>query len=97
MLLYLDLAYEQAKREHLPLTRKRLYEAIVEGPAKRLRPKFMIFATMTIGLVPILWFTGTAPEIYEAHRDSDGGWDRHFFYSRAAGLPPSKRFGGNGT
>lgn len=73
MLLYLDLASEQAKREHLPLTRERLYEAIVEGAAKRLRPKFMTFATMTIGLVPILWFTGTGSEIYEAHRGSDGG------------------------
>ena len=86
LLLYLDLAYEPAKREHLPLTRERLYEAIVEGAAKRLRPKFMTFAPMTTGLVPILWFTGTGSEIYEAHRGSDGGWDRHFFYSRAAGL-----------
>jgi hypothetical protein len=36
MLLYLALACEQAKREHLWLTKGRLYEAIVEGAAKRL-------------------------------------------------------------
>ena len=63
MLLYLDLAYEKAKREHVRLTRTQLYEAIVEGAAKRLRPKFMTFATMSVGLVPILWSTGTGSEI----------------------------------
>jgi Cu(I)/Ag(I) efflux system membrane protein CusA/SilA len=54
MFLYLDLACEQAKREHLWLTKERLYQAIVEGAAKRLRPKFVSFASMAIGLVPIL-------------------------------------------
>ena len=63
MLLYLDLAYEKAKRETGRMTRPRLYEAIVEGAAKRLRPKFMTFATMSIGLIPILWSTGTGSEI----------------------------------
>jgi len=63
MLLYLDLAYEKAKREHMRLTRTQLYEAIVEGAAKRLRPKFMTFATMSIGLVPILWATGAGSAI----------------------------------
>jgi copper/silver efflux system protein len=63
MLLYLDLAYERARREHAQFTKTHLYEAIVEGAAKRLRPKFMTFATMTIGLVPILWSTGTGSGI----------------------------------
>ncbi|MGC2195751.1 MAG: CusA/CzcA family heavy metal efflux RND transporter [Terriglobales bacterium] len=63
MLLYLDLAYEKAKREHARLTRTQLYEAIVEGAAKRLRPKFMTFATMSVGLIPILWSTGTGSGI----------------------------------
>src|SRR6266481_900416 len=63
MLLYLDLAYEKALREHARLTRTQLYEAIVEGAAKRLRPKFMTFATMSVGLIPILWSTGTGSEI----------------------------------
>jgi Cu(I)/Ag(I) efflux system membrane protein CusA/SilA len=63
MLLYLDLAYEKAIREHGRLTRDQLYEAIVEGAAKRLRPKFMTFATMSIGLIPILWSTGAGSAI----------------------------------
>jgi copper/silver efflux system protein len=63
MLLYLDLAYEKAKREPQGITRPRLHEAIVEGSARRLRPKLMTFATMSIGLIPILWATGTGSEI----------------------------------
>ena len=63
MLLYLDLAHEKARRDHQWLTRERLYDAIVEGAAKRLRPKLMTFAAMTIGLAPILWSTGTGSEI----------------------------------
>jgi len=63
MLLYLDLAFEKAKRAKAVLTQPDLIEAIVEGAAKRLRPKFMTFATMSIGLAPILWSTGTGSAI----------------------------------
>ncbi|HEY1263163.1 MAG TPA: CusA/CzcA family heavy metal efflux RND transporter, partial [Terriglobales bacterium] len=63
MLLYLDLAYEKAVRGPARFTRELLHDAIVEGAAKRLRPKFMTFATMSIGLVPILWSNGTGSEI----------------------------------
>jgi Cu(I)/Ag(I) efflux system membrane protein CusA/SilA len=63
MLLYLDLAYEKAKRTKVELTRPDLVEAIVDGAAKRLRPKFMTFATMCIGLAPILWSTGSGSAI----------------------------------
>ena len=63
MLLYLDLAYEKAKQANPRMTRHVLVEAIVEGAAKRLRPKFMTFATMSIGLAPILWSTGTGSAI----------------------------------
>jgi Cu(I)/Ag(I) efflux system membrane protein CusA/SilA len=63
MLLYLDLAFEKARRVHGQLTQPELVEAVVEGAAKRLRPKFMTFATMTIGLAPILWSTGTGAAI----------------------------------
>jgi len=63
MLLYLDLAYEKWNREHARFTREHLYEAIVEGAAKRLRPKFMTFATMSVGLIPILWATGAGSAI----------------------------------
>ena len=63
MLLYLDLAFEKARRSKVRLSESELVEAVVEGAAKRLRPKFMTFATMTIGLAPILWSTGTGSAI----------------------------------
>lgn len=63
MLLYLDLAFEDARREDRLKNLAELYEAIVHGAAKRLRPKFMTFATMFIGLLPIMWSTGTGADV----------------------------------
>jgi len=55
MLLYLDLAYDEAKREGHMRSLADLQDAIMTGAAKRLRPKFMTFATTCIGLFPIMW------------------------------------------
>ncbi|HLV86932.1 MAG TPA: CusA/CzcA family heavy metal efflux RND transporter [Candidatus Sulfotelmatobacter sp.] len=63
MLLYLDLAYDEARRDGRMRTVADLGEAIVHGAAKRLRPKFMTFATMFIGLLPIMWSTGTGADV----------------------------------
>jgi Cu(I)/Ag(I) efflux system membrane protein CusA/SilA len=63
MLLYLDLAYEDAKRAGRMNTLVDLREAIVQGAARRLRPKFMTFGTTCIGLAPILWSTGTGSDV----------------------------------
>jgi Cu(I)/Ag(I) efflux system membrane protein CusA/SilA len=63
MLLYLTLAYDRRKREGRLGTFGDLRETIVEGAAKRLRPKLMTVATMIIGLVPVLWSTGTGADV----------------------------------
>jgi copper/silver efflux system protein len=63
MLLYLDLAYEDALSRGRLCSLTGLHEAIVQGAAKRLRPKFMTFATMCIGLFPIMWSTGTGADV----------------------------------
>jgi Cu(I)/Ag(I) efflux system membrane protein CusA/SilA len=63
MLLYLDLAYEEAKRNGRMQSLANLHEAIVHGAAKRLRPKFMTFATTCIGLFPIMWATGAGSDV----------------------------------
>ncbi|PYT20133.1 MAG: CusA/CzcA family heavy metal efflux RND transporter [Acidobacteria bacterium] len=63
MLLYLDLAYEEAKREGRLRSLGDLREAIVHGAAKRLRPKFMTFATTCVGLFPIMWSTGAGSDV----------------------------------
>ncbi len=55
MLLYLSLAHRRHERDGTLLSRGNLKEAIVEGAAKRLRPKLMTVATMIIGLVPVLF------------------------------------------
>ena len=63
MLLYLDLAYEQAKKENRLRSLAELQEAIMTGAVKRIRPKFMAVATTFIGLVPILWSNGTGADV----------------------------------
>ena len=63
MLLYLKLAHAQHEREGRLGTRHDLRETIVEGAAKRLRPKLMTVATMITGLVPVLWSTGTGADV----------------------------------
>jgi Cu(I)/Ag(I) efflux system membrane protein CusA/SilA len=63
MLLYLDLAYEKAKREGRLGNLAELREAIVEGAVRRIRPKFMTVATTFIGLSPILWSNGTGADV----------------------------------
>jgi Cu(I)/Ag(I) efflux system membrane protein CusA/SilA len=63
MLLYLDLAYEQAKTAGRVGTLAELRQAIVAGAARRIRPKFMTAATMIVGLAPIMWSTGTGAEV----------------------------------
>lgn len=63
MLLYLDLAYEKAAREGRLGDLSGLRQAIVEGAARRIRPKFMTVATMFLGLLPIMWSTGTGADV----------------------------------
>ena len=63
MLLYLDLAYEQARKDGRLKSAADLDHAIMVGAAKRLRPKFMTFATAFLGLAPILWATGTGADV----------------------------------
>ncbi|MBI4004425.1 MAG: efflux RND transporter permease subunit [Candidatus Omnitrophica bacterium] len=55
MLLYLDLAFEDAKREGRLRTFHDLEEAIVHGAVKRIRPKMMTVMTTFMGLLPIMW------------------------------------------
>jgi copper/silver efflux system protein len=63
MLLYLDLSYEQAKREGRLRSLAELQQAILAGAVKRLRPKFMTVSTTFIGLVPIMWSSGAGSDV----------------------------------
>ena len=63
MLLYLDIAHDDAKREGRMRNTGDLSEAIYHGAVRRVRPKIMTAATTFIALVPILWSTGTGADV----------------------------------
>jgi Cu(I)/Ag(I) efflux system membrane protein CusA/SilA len=63
MLLYLDLAHANAVRAGRMRDDDDLVEAIVEGAARRIRPKLMTVACATIGLLPMLWSDGTGADV----------------------------------
>jgi Cu(I)/Ag(I) efflux system membrane protein CusA/SilA len=63
MLLFLDLSHDEYKRKGLLKTERDLVEAIIHGAVKRVRPKAMtVFAAM-LGLLPIMWSTGTGADL----------------------------------
>jgi Cu(I)/Ag(I) efflux system membrane protein CusA/SilA len=59
MMLYLDLAYAQARSEGRLHSLRDLQTAIMHGAVQRIRPKVMTVATMFMGLAPIMWSSGT--------------------------------------
>ena len=63
MLLYLNISYRQRQTENRLQSYHDLTEAIVEGAARRIRPKLMTGMTTLIGLTPILWQTGTGADV----------------------------------
>jgi Cu/Ag efflux pump CusA len=68
MVIYLHEALDHRIRDHQSgkrgtITKTDIYEATVEGSVLRLRPKLMTVFTAMIGLVPIMWSTGTGSDV----------------------------------
>jgi len=63
MLLYLQLAHGRWRSEGRLRTAADLEGAIVEGAAQRIRPKLMAVLCILLGLVPIMWSTGTGSDV----------------------------------
>ncbi len=63
MLLYLDIAYQDARREGRLCSAGDLRGAILHGAVRRIRPKFMTVAVMFMGLVPIMWSAGAGADV----------------------------------
>ena len=68
MVIYLHEALDRRIRGHLDgsrgaITKQDIYDATVEGSVLRLRPKLMTVFTAMIGLVPIMWSTGTGSDV----------------------------------
>ena len=63
MLLYLELAHEEAQQRGQLQTRGQLQEAIIHGAVKRVRPKAMTVCAAFMGLLPILWAAGAGADV----------------------------------
>lgn len=63
MLLYLDLAYEQWKKEGRMNNLEDLKDAIMHGAVKRIRPKLMTVSVILAGLIPIMFSTGAGSDV----------------------------------
>ena len=63
MLLFLDLALDDARREGRLRGVADLKEAIVHGAVRRVRPKMMTVCAAFMGLLPIMASTGTGSDV----------------------------------
>ena len=68
MVVYLHEALDKKLHAHAegkrgPITMKDIYDATVDGAVLRLRPKIMTVSTALIGLIPIMWSTGTGADV----------------------------------
>lgn len=62
MLIYLNEALNKQLKKG-PLSEKDLHKAVIEGAALRVRPILMTTGTSLIGLLPIMWSTGTGSDV----------------------------------
>jgi Cu(I)/Ag(I) efflux system membrane protein CusA/SilA len=63
MLLFLDLSYEDARKNGKLRSMADLHEAIIHGAVKRIRPKMMTVMAAAMGLMPIMWSMGTGADV----------------------------------
>jgi Cu(I)/Ag(I) efflux system membrane protein CusA/SilA len=87
MLLFLDLAYDEAKANGRLRSMADLHEAVVHGAVKRLRPKMMTVTAAMAGLMPIMWSMGTGADVMKRVAAPMVGGARHLLPPRVARLP----------
>jgi copper/silver efflux system protein len=63
MIVYIDHAYERRKKAGKIRDLDDIIWAHMEGTVMRVRPKLMTVSTMLIGLVPLLWATGSGADV----------------------------------
>ena len=67
MLVYLNQAYQESQDElalsNTPMDKQQLIHAIEQGAGMRIRPIVMTVATVILGLLPVIYGTGTGSEI----------------------------------
>ncbi|WP_114326689.1 efflux RND transporter permease subunit [Candidatus Colwellia aromaticivorans] len=67
MLVYLNQAYQSMLSEHkaqgIPINKSSIFAVVIDGAGKRVRPVMMTAAAIVVGLLPILYGTGTGSEV----------------------------------
>ena len=67
MLVYLNKAYAELTQHHseqaIRITKTDVFQAVIQGAGLRIRPIMMTGGTVIIGLLPILFGTGTGSEV----------------------------------
>ncbi len=63
MLLYLDVAYDRWRKEGRMRNIQDLEGAVMEGAVQRVRPKMMTVMAILMGLLPIMWSSGTGSDV----------------------------------
>ena len=63
MLLYLDHAYDRERKAGHMKSLADLKKAVMEGAVERVRPKMMTVLAILMGLLPIMWSTGTGSDV----------------------------------
>lgn len=68
MVVYLHEALDKRissylKGERGEITKQDIYETTIEGSVLRLRPKLMTVFTSMVGLIPVMWATGTGSDV----------------------------------
>jgi copper/silver efflux system protein len=63
MIVYIDHAYERRKRAGKVRDLSDIIWAHMEGTVLRVRPKLMTVGTMLVGLIPLLWATGSGADV----------------------------------
>ena len=63
MIVYIDHAFERRLRAGMINSLEDIIHAHTEGTVQRVRPKLMTVGTMLVGLVPILWATGSGADV----------------------------------
>ncbi|MFO0571397.1 MAG: efflux RND transporter permease subunit [Polyangiaceae bacterium] len=63
MIVYIDQAFERRLAAGLIRNLEDIIHAHTEGTVQRVRPKLMTVSTMLLGLVPLLWATGSGADV----------------------------------
>ena len=63
MMLYLDLSWRYYRNEGRMTNRKDLEHAVIDGAAQRIRPMLMTGLALFMGLLPIMYSTGTGADV----------------------------------